>query len=75
MAIIGEVISTKMVTSLNYGMVDGKEVIKNKSYSNLRETATNESIYQIAGVIGGLQEPALETVTKTQTTRLIDDGQ
>lgn len=75
MAIISEVISTKMVTSLNYGMVDGKEVIKNKSYSNLRETATNDSIYQIAVVIGGLQEPALETVTKSQTTRLIDDGQ
>jgi len=74
MAITSEVLSTKMVTRLNYGLVDGKEMIKSKTYSNVKTAATIDSIHAIATVISGLQVPTLEEVQRTQGSLIFDDG-
>lgn len=75
MAITSDILSTKMVTKLNYGMVDGKEVIKSKTYNNVKTAATIDSIHAIATEICGLQVPTLEEVQRTQSSLIFDDGQ
>lgn len=74
MATVSETLSTKMVTRLNYGMVNGKEVIKNKTYNDLRADATNEVIHAIATAITGLQVPALEEVHRIREDLIFDNG-
>ncbi len=75
MAVVNEFLSNKIVTRLNYGMVNGKEVIKSKSYANVRVSATNPDIYQTATAIAALQVPALEDVQLIRQDLIFDDGQ
>ena len=75
MAVVNEFMSNKIVTRLNYGMVNGKEVIKSKSYANVRVSATNPDIYQTATAIAALQVPALEDVQLIRLDLFFDDGQ
>ena len=74
MAVVNEFLSNKIVTRLNYGMVNGKEVIKSKSYANVRVSATNPDIYQTATAIAALQVPALEDVQLIRQDLIFDDG-
>ena len=75
MAVVNEFLSNKIVTRLNFGMVNGKEVIKSKSYANVRVSATNPDIYQTATAIAALQVPALEDVQLIRQDLIFDDGQ
>ena len=75
MVVVNEFLSNKIVTRLNYGMVNGKEVIKSKSYANVRVSATNPDIYQTATAIAALQVPALEDVQLIRQDLIFDDGQ
>jgi hypothetical protein len=75
MAVVKEFLSNKLVTRLNYGLVNGKEVIKSKSYANVKQTATIAEIHQVATAIAALQDPVMEEVYQLQQDRLFDDGQ
>ena len=70
MPVTTDFISTKLQVRSNYGMVDGKEVIKSKTYSNLKETAVNDDVYAVAEALAGLQVPTMEDVFKVETTLL-----
>ena len=74
MAVVKDFLSNKMVTRLNYGMVNGKEVIKSKSYANVKQTATIAQIHQVATAITALQVPTLEDVQQLQQDLIFDDG-
>lgn len=74
MAVVNEFLSNKIVTRLNYGMVNGKEVIKSKSYANVKVSATYPAIYQTATAIAALQVPALEDVQLIRQDLIFDDG-
>lgn len=64
-------VSNKVQVRSNYGLVDGKEVIKSKTYSNLKATAVNDDIYAVAEALAGLQVPTMEEVVKVESTLLI----
>nr|WP_320026812.1 DUF1659 domain-containing protein [uncultured Acetobacterium sp.] len=64
-------VSNKVQVRSNYGMVDGKEVIKSKTYSNLKASAANDDIYAVAEALAGLQVPTMEEVIKVESTLLI----
>ncbi|MGV8907118.1 MAG: DUF1659 domain-containing protein [Acetobacterium sp.] len=74
MAVVSDFLSSKMLTRLNYGLVNGKEVIKSKSYSNVKQDATIASILTVGTAITGLQEPTLEEVHLVQEDLIYDDG-
>lgn len=74
MAIVSEVMATKMLMQLNCGMVDGKEVIKNKTYSNVRADASPQNLLAVGTAIGSLIVPGVEAVEKVQTALIYDDG-
>lgn len=74
MATVSDFLSTTMVTRLNYGMVEGKEVIKNKSYGSIRQDATIDALLAVGTAITGLQVPTLEEVHRIQEDYIFDDG-
>ena len=55
----------------NYGTIDGKEVIKAKTYSHLKPTAVDDDIYAVAEALASLQVPTIEEVLKVETSVLI----
>jgi len=71
MPVTTDFISNKLQVRSNYGMVNGKEVTKSKTYANLKATAGNDDIYAVAETLAGLQAPAMEEVFKIETTLLI----
>lgn len=71
MPVTTDFISNKLQVRSNYGVVDGKEVIKSKTYSNLKETAANDDIYAVAESLASLQAPTMEEVIKIESTLLI----
>jgi hypothetical protein len=74
MAIISETYGVKMVTRLNYGMVNGKEVTKNRTYNDVRPDATIAAMHTVAKAITGLQVPAMEEMFRLQQDAIFDDG-
>lgn len=72
MAIVSDFLGSKLVTQLNYGMVNGKELIKKKSYPAVREEATNEAIHAVGVAIATLQAPTLEEVRRIDEFLLTD---
>lgn len=71
MPVTTDFISNKLQVRSNYGMVNGKEVTKSKTYANLKATAGNDDIYAVAETLAGLQAPTMEEVFKIETTLLI----
>ncbi|MBC3805035.1 DUF1659 domain-containing protein [Acetobacterium fimetarium] len=71
MPVTTDFLGNKIQIRSNYGMVDGKEVIKSKTYSNLKETAVDDDIYAVAQALAGLQTPTMEEVIKIESTLLI----
>ncbi|HAZ05793.1 DUF1659 domain-containing protein [Acetobacterium wieringae] len=71
MPVTTDFISNKLQVRSNHGVVDGKEVIKSKTYSNLKETAVDDDIYAVAEALASLQVPTMEEVLKVETTLLI----
>ncbi|HAZ06915.1 DUF1659 domain-containing protein [Acetobacterium wieringae] len=74
MATVSETYSVKMVTRLNYGLVNGKEVIKNKTYNDISPDATIAAMHTVATAITGLQVPAMEEMFRIQQDAIFDDG-
>jgi hypothetical protein len=71
MPVTTDFLGNKIQIRSNYGTVDGKEVIKSKTYANLKETASNDDVYAVAQALAGLQTPAMEDVIKIESTLLI----
>jgi hypothetical protein len=74
MAYAKSYLTGSLITILNYGMVDGKEVIKNKSYGNLRADATEADIMTVAAALNSLQAPTLEDVKCFTVDLIYDNG-
>ncbi|WP_042271279.1 DUF1659 domain-containing protein [[Clostridium] dakarense] len=49
---------------------NGKTVVKNKTYSNVKATASNEDVYEVATAIANLQEHTLMEVCKIDNTSI-----
>ena len=71
MPVTTDFLGNKIQIRSNSGMVEGKEVIKSKTYSNLKETAVDDDIYAVAQALAGLQTPTMEEVIKIESTLLI----
>jgi len=71
MPVTTEFLSNKLQVRSNYGLVDGKETIKSKIYSNLKASAIDDDIYTVAQALASMQEPTMEEVIKIETTLLI----
>ena len=71
MPVTTEKISNKLQLRSNYGTIDGKEVIKAKTYSHLKPTAVDDDIFAVAEALASLQVPTIEEVLKVETSVLI----
>lgn len=73
MAVEANTLSTRMQLKYIDGVdVDGNNIIKTKSYSNVKADATDQSIYDIASAMSALQTKTLEGVHKVMDVVLID---
>ena len=71
MPVTTEFLSNKVQVRSNYGLVDGKETIKSKTYSNLKASAIDDDIYAVAQALASMQEPTMEEVIKIESSLLI----
>jgi len=71
MPVTTDFLSNKVQVRSNYGLVDGKDLIKSKTYSNLKASATDDDIYAVAEALASMQEPTMEEVIKIESTLLI----
>ncbi|MBC3899423.1 DUF1659 domain-containing protein [Acetobacterium malicum] len=71
MAVTTDFIEQKIQIRSNHGMVDGKEKITTRTYGDVRASATDQDIYDVAVIIAGLQQPVMEEVFKQETNLII----
>lgn len=71
MAISKENLGNKLQIRSHHGVVDGKDVIKSRTYSNVKPDADNEGIYAVAEAISGLQEMPMEEVILVESSLLV----
>lgn len=61
-----EITKKSLKLELDGGVVDGKQKIDSKIYSNISLTATDENILSAGELISGLQEKALINVKRIE---------
>ncbi|MGL4605899.1 MAG: DUF1659 domain-containing protein [Eubacteriaceae bacterium] len=71
MAVTSENLFTKMIVSYHHGVVDGKDKMSDKTYSNIKTTATDEAVYNLAIAIDEITVPTLVEVKRQVSTLLI----
>ncbi len=71
MAISKENLVNKLQIRSNHGQVDGKDVIKSRTYSNVKADASDEGIYAVAEAIASLQEPTMDEVILVESSLLV----
>ncbi len=62
--------SSKMKLELDGGMDGDKQIIKSKTYSNIKPETDNEKFYQVADSISGLQSLPLLKIKRIEEIEL-----
>ena len=74
MAVVANQADSKMKLVLNAGVdVNNKDIIKNKTFSNVKSTVTNENLYNLGIALSGLQSYALTNVVRYEEYQLINE--
>ncbi|MFZ7121887.1 MAG: DUF1659 domain-containing protein [Eubacteriaceae bacterium] len=73
MAIDSTVNTSKLQLKYNYGIDgNGNNIIKSKTYSNVKTDVADQSIYDVASAISALQSNTLEGIHKVQDIILVE---
>lgn len=72
MAVQKELLTRKIGTRMATGVVDGKEVLRTRSYGNVGEDATDQAIYDVGAAIAALQVGTLEEILLTESHLLMN---
>ncbi|RKD32320.1 DUF1659 domain-containing protein [Thermohalobacter berrensis] len=76
MAVTSTVQSSKLRIQLDGGVDgDGKQIIKSKTYSKVKTTATNDDIYNVATNLAGLQTYPVYAVKRIDEVELTESTQ
>lgn len=51
----------------------GNQIVKSKTYSRIKASATNEDVYSVAASLTGLQELPLISVTRIDETEIVEE--
>jgi hypothetical protein len=51
---------------------DGKDIIKTRSYNNVKASAVDQDVFDVANSMAGLQKNTLKQVIKTDKTELVN---
>lgn len=74
MAIIANKADSKFKLVLNAGVDENnKAITKNKTFSNVKSNATNESVYNVATTLAGLQTYTLKNIVKYEEYDLVQE--
>lgn len=74
MAIIANQSDSKLKLVLDAGLDENnKEIIKNKTFANIKTTATNENVYEVATALAGLQSYTLKSIKKYEEYDLVEE--
>lgn len=74
MAIIANQADTKIKLVLDAGIDENnKEITKNKTIANVKTTATNDNIYEVATALAGLQTYTLKNIKRYEEYDLVEE--
>lgn len=66
-------VSTKLQLRLKTGLnEEGKEIVRTKTYSNVKASAEDQEVYDVATILSGLQEHDLKEVHRVDDVVLIN---
>lgn len=54
------------------GLVDGKQIVKSKSFNKVKTEAPNEDLHGTARTMAGLQDKDLLAVKKVETSEIVE---
>jgi len=74
MAVVANQADSKFKLVLNAGVdVNNKDIIKNKTFANVKSTVTNDNMYNLGVALSGLQSYALTNIVRYEEYQLINE--
>jgi hypothetical protein len=75
MALVVTPNSSRLTLTMNIGNDDeGRPIFRSRSYSGVKPAAADQDVYDVALVLEGLQQNAVEEVSRVDETGLAEDG-
>jgi len=71
MSIEKNIVSVSMRISSDYGIVDGKTIKKNHTYSDIKSDVTDEALMNVYDTIAAMQAPTADGCQKITTESLL----
>lgn len=74
MAIVTNQADSKLKLVLNAGLDENnKEIIKNKTFSNIKSTVSNQDLYELGVALSELQSYSLMNLVRYEEYELVDE--
>mgnify|MGYP000940881495 CR=1 FL=1 len=74
MALVVTPISSRLTLSVNTGTdEEGNPVLRTRSFSGVKPAAADQDVYDVALVLGGLQEHFVEEISRVNEDGLADE--
>lgn len=74
MAVVTNQADSKLKLVLNAGLDENnKDIIKNKTFSNIKSIVTNENLYNLGVAISGLQSYSLMNIKRYEEYELLNE--
>lgn len=74
MAVVSSQSDSKLKLVFNAGLDENnKDIIKNKTFSKIKSTATNENLYNLGVSISGLQSYSLMNIKRYEEYELLNE--
>lgn len=74
MAVVTNQADSKLKLVFNAGLDENnKDIIKNKTFSNIKSTVTNENLYNLGVAISGLQSYSLMNIKRYEEYELLNE--
>jgi len=74
MPVISTVTDSRVRFTVKTGVdINGKDVLKTRSYGNLKPAATDEKAYNLAATLSGLQKHTLMNISRTNQAALEEE--
>lgn len=75
MALVVTPLSSRLTLTVNTGVdAEGNPVLRTRSYSGVKPSASDQDVYDVAQAVAGLQQHLVEEVSRVSEDGMEDNG-
>lgn len=64
--------NSRLILRVQVGVQQGNQILRNRSFNNIKANASDEAVFTVAQILGGLQKYPVVKVVRTNDEELVE---